>query len=224
MRTLIIPDVHHRIKIAQSIIDSEKADKVVHLGDHQDNFHDTPDHAIATAHWTLSRLEAGDTILLGNHDLQYAFPHPMHGCSGWTRDKAQFVTPMLHPIRSKFRLWDQVDGWTLSHAGFSSASLPWINRQDELLDLLMSGDTHWVIGGSGKIRGGIHKHPGVLWQDWTHEFKPVPNLKQIVGHTALPFPKQLGDNWCIDTHLQHYGIIEDGKFTVHEAPKSEFFM
>lgn len=71
MKTLILPDIHHRYKIAQSIIDSVKADKIVHLGDHQDNFGDTVGQAVNTARWTRERLEAGDTILLGNHDLPY---------------------------------------------------------------------------------------------------------------------------------------------------------
>lgn len=226
-RTLILSDVHHKYKKAQKLIDEVKADKVIHLGDHQDNFGDGVGNAVATAKWTRDRLDAGDIILLGNHDLPYWFWNDKHdwGC-GWTPDKHRAIQSIIPEYdRLKFKLWVECEGWILSHAGFTAMYADLIpNPLTFLEETLWRGFTHPLIYHVGASRGGVGGGGGVLWLDW-NDFKRENALKgvawkQIVGHTPLSYPsgkkRQDGNiDWCIDTHLHHYGIIEDGKFTVH---------
>jgi len=234
-RTLVLSDVHHKWKKAQVIIDSVPHDHVIHLGDHQDDFGDTPWQALATAKWTKDRLDAGDTILLGNHDLPYWFPHPKHnwGC-GWDSGKHNIIQSVLSTKdRKKFKLWVECEGWLLSHAGFCSMYADLVPYHDIFIDeTLHSGDTHPLIYSVGAARSGmfskLQSNGGCLWIDWNElkcELDKVGVVwKQIVGHTPHKYPngkkRQDGNtDWCIDTHLKHYGIIEDGEFTTHEVPK-----
>lgn len=233
MRTLILPDIHHRVHIARAIIDLEKADQIVHLGDHQDNFGDSPANAVVTAAWTKERLEAGDIVLLGNHDLPYWFYHEKHnwGC-GWTPEKHRVIQAIIpDELRRKFRLWAEVDGWILSHAGFTSMYADLIPSQDIFLEeTLWQGKTHPLIYHVGSRRGGMGPGGGILWLDWD-DFKmneDASNVawKQIVGHTPHKYPqdkKRLDGNtdWNLDTNLKHYGILEDGKLTIKESPSNE---
>jgi len=230
-RTLIIPDVHHKHKIAQSIIDRVPHDVVIHLGDHQDNFGDTVGHAVNTARWTRDRLDAGDTILLGNHDLPYWFYHEKHHWEcGWTPEKHRAIQRYVDiNSRKKFKLWVECEGWVLSHAGFCSMYADLIPHHDIFIDeTLHAGTTHPLIYHVGASRGGRGNTGGVLWLDW-NDFKRLGDLggvasKQIVGHTPHKYPngkKRMDGNtdWCLDTHLCHYGIIEDGKLTIHEVER-----
>ena len=224
-RTLIIPDVHLKYKIAQSIIDSVPHDAVIHLGDHQDSFGDTIDQAVNTAKWTKDRLDAGDTILLGNHDLPYWFPHPKHewGC-GWDSGKHFAIQRYLSTKdRKKFKLWVECAGWLLSHAGFCSMYTDLIPYHDIFIDeTLHAGTTHPLIYAVGASRGGVGRGGGCLWLDWQDMIQePVLQpFRQIVGHT--PYSKPQYHKGCavahnLDTHLGHYGIIEGGKLSVHEV-------
>lgn len=232
MKTLIIPDVHHRIKVAQAIIDKEKADQVVHLGDHQDNFGDGPEDTQRTAKWTRERLEAGDLILLGNHDLPYWFWNYAHDWNcGWTPEKhaaIQNIIPL--EMRKKFRLWTSVDGWLLSHAGFFpppalfGAMLTDKGQEIFLDETLWRGETHPIISAVGHSRGGPHARGGILWLDWDKEFLPNEQ-KQIVGHTPHTQPvfktyryDDAIKSWGLDTHMTHYGILQDGKLTIEKTP------
>lgn len=218
MRTLVIPDVHHRWVRAQVIIDREQADHVVHLGDHQDNHGDIKGDAVATAHWTKSRLDAGDTILLGNHDLPYWFYHHLHECPGWDAEKHRAIQPILSPEdRRKLRLWVEVEGWLLSHAGFPSYHSGHIHEEQYYLEKLWAGRPDPLIYAS---RGRMQRDAidGVLWLDWD-DFVPLIGIRQIVGHTPAPMPRRkwaLGGmaNIALDTNLKHYAVIEDGVVTV----------
>ncbi len=229
-RTLIIPDVHHKHKIAQSIIDHVQADHIIHLGDHQDNFGDTVGHAVNTARWTRDRLDAGDTILLGNHDLPYWFWNDKHdwGC-GWTPDKHRAIQSIItRERRCEFKLWVECEGWVLSHAGFTSMYADLIPHHDIFMEeTLWYGSTHQLIYHVGARRGGRGSGGGVLWLDWLDLMLSNPPLKQIVGHTPhANFQTYRGlinhdysQAWNLDTHLHHYGILEGGELTVHEVER-----
>lgn len=233
-RTLILSDIHHKIKKAQEIIDFVPHDHVIHLGDHQDNFGDNVWQAIATAKWTRDRLDAGDTVLLGNHDLPYWFWHEKHnwGC-GWEPEKHQAIQDIIPDLeRKKFKLWTECEGWVLSHAGFCSMYADLIPHHDIFLEeTLWAGTTHPLIYHVGARRGGKGQSGSCLWLDWmdlTRDGGPAKNVQQIVGHTPYKKPQSyLGASyedlssrtrgWNLDTHLHHYGIIEDGRLTVHEC-------
>ena len=90
---------------------------------------------------------------------------------------------------------------------------------------------------AGWDRGGINRVGGINWIDW-HSFAPINGINQIVGHTTHRIPQilvqykgggfikqditeynknnkeTLSINYNLDTHLNHYAVIEDGKMDV----------
>ena len=66
------------------------------------------------------------------------------------------------------------------------------------------------IFGCGRIRGGDQPVGGLTWNDF-REHEPIPFLRQVFGHTRRDgFVREKGHDFCIDTGLQHYAIVEDG--------------
>lgn len=98
---------------------------------------------------------------------------------------------------------------------------------------------------AGWSRGGMVKYGGITWNDSDIDMVPIPSVMQIFGHSPHPEPdviytykkdqnsvkrqqydlfhlnyndpSLLSVNFNLDTHLHHYGIIEDGKLTIHET-------
>lgn len=94
---------------------------------------------------------------------------------------------------------------------------------------------------AGRARMGRLPVGGITWQDWNMEFNPHPQISQIVGHTPTRNPQVMNGsgstiapdegtletglvynlapgvsyNFNIDTHLNHYMIIENGKITIY---------
>ena len=236
MKRLIIPDIHHRTAVADQILAAEPAaEEVYFLGDYQDDFHDTPAHARSTAQWMRRQIEAGHHLLWGNHDLPYGFWAPRHDCPGYTQGKAAAVNKVLTPDHwRRLRLWHIIiDGprpWILSHSGIAQ---PWIPagtadpvaylralEQTVLDGLYLRGESHPLLTYCSAARGGPDPYSGVLWMDWG-DFRPIPGLNQIVGHTPLRNPDEYSNaeswNWCIDTHLKYYAVLENGALSLHRA-------
>lgn len=236
-RHLILPDIHQRHLVAQQIIASVPHDHLILLGDYFDDFHDTPLHAVATAKWLADLLDAHPaeegylTCLMGNHDVAYRWP-TQPPCSGNTIEKLCAIQQHMTD-----RHWDRIgfythaQGWLLSHAGFHSSLLssptllPSPVNESVAIAAASAGNWHpWL--GVGRDRGGYDPFGGVVWMDWGR-FPATPGTKQIVGHTrgrevrfAEDNPKQgmcfegKATRWCLDTHLNHYGVLEGGELTV----------
>jgi hypothetical protein len=68
---------------------------------------------------------------------------------------------------------------------------------------------------AGVERGGPARYGGILWCDW-NAFEPIKDLPQIVGHTPGREVRYKGNSICLDTHLHHYGLLENGELTVLE--------
>jgi hypothetical protein len=114
----------------------------------------------------------------------------------------------------------------LTHAGWHRYHLHPVKgfERDALLDLerwaldaIKTQQKVTALVAAGRSRGGSAVYGGVDWLDWD-EFKPVPGLNQIVGHTPGGDirTKHLADseNYCLDTNLNHVILIEDGKVRV----------
>lgn len=224
MKTLVIPDVHENIDAVKKIL-ATGYDRVVFLGDWFDRFPTQPGDLLATVEWLEANIGREEfTFLYGNHDMPYAFAHEDLQCSGHQYQHRGPICRALQSERARcaFKLTTLVDGWRLSHAGFAPqhasgdidlrceltiAAL----RDGRLLNLLQAGDS----------RGGSADIGGCTWLDWDCEFQPVDGIKQIVGHTKGKDIRWQGKNVCLDTGLRHFGVIEDGKFTVHETPAAK---
>lgn len=89
---------------------------------------------------------------------------------------------------------------------------------------------HWFMN-VGFFRGGYDSFGGLVWCD-IKEFKAVNGLSQIFGHTPNSKPRLITsseiiylsdneeiildgtNNVCLDTHLNHYGILNGNKLTI----------
>lgn len=234
MRYLIVPDVHHKVLLANRILEEDPHDHAIFLGDFFDDWNDGITDAACTAACVKAWLnDPNITCLLGNHDMAYGWAHLNQEllCSGWSKDKAIAVHGQLAPEDwRKFKLHAWIDEgprpWLISHAGLHASGLegcpPADYRQsvdsecERALDCLFTGQMHFLLG-CGRIRGGRQAIGGINWMDWD-EFLPIPRLNQVVGHTQAKKVRYknwpTSENVCLDTRMRHYAVIEDGEIEI----------
>ena len=241
MRILILSDIHDKIDIARRIIDSVPHDRRIFQGDFFDDFPTGPIAAKKTAIFVREMLRDSDTdVLLGNHDLSYGWSDACreHRCSGFTRAKhaaINAIIPWDDWCKFKLHLW--IPGprrpWLLTHAGFDNHFVKdgcdLIDTVDGRCDFALRslhspipcerGRGHTILG-VGQDRSGRQYRGGILWCDWDSLSLP-PGADQLVGHTPArnprveEYPDAIGV--CIDTHMRHYAVLEDGRLSVDEV-------
>jgi len=218
------------------IIEKEKPGQVIFLGDYFDDYYDSYQEADNTATWLSKSIEQKKRIhLIGNHDLSYMTDNPKLKCSGYTRQKHDTIK--RHEIDWKklqlyYWLTDDslCDEWLCTHAGFSYtfySQMTKVKTPSNVLefsdhDLENIDDLNYEhrFFQAGKARQGSANVGGILWCDYYEEFKPIPDLKQIFGHTPLPSPSHLKNNEinsehiCLDTALRHYAIYQNGEMQI----------
>ena len=226
MRTLIIPDLHHRTDHAEHWLATQRHDRVVFLGDYFDGFGDDVSDARRTAFWLRDRIEKTDDIfLLGNHDVPYMFPRdPQLFCPGFTAAKARGIGEILRPAHwQRFRLAHAEQGWLLSHAGFHPVWIkePTVERILKRCDQAMQHAKRRVVDpilGAGEDRGGLQRFGGPLWMDWDN-LLPIPKINQIVGHTPDEDVREKitpdSRNYCLDVgNGLVAAILSNGKLKI----------
>ena len=211
MKHLIIPDIHHRIDVADWIFNRVEFDRAILLGDYFDDFGDTPEIAVKTAVWLREHIDNKDfTFLVGNHDLPYMYPHNRGlYCSGFEKLKSAAILQELNifDFREKTKLFHRVDNVVFSHAGISRTLLEYLvykgylgsvaSTASELelqLTSLLPSLRNWNESGAmvhplvdaGCDRGGKAEVGGATWCDLSY-FQPTPNIVQVFGHTPI-FP------------------------------------
>jgi len=216
LKTLIIPDIHTKFDIAETIIDKETPDNIVFLGDYFDSFYDSLDVTEQTALWLKDSLEKENRIhLLGNHDLSYLHPDT-HLCSGYSTGKL-WVIKKVDVDLSKLQHYCWVGNWLCTHAGLSNEFYRAYKKENESPNDFLQRhtlDSKLIdrLYDCSPSRGGRNTFSGIVWCDY-HEFVDIPNEKQIFGHTRRNV-RQTKNHICIDTGLQNYAIHEDGKMTI----------
>lgn len=212
-----------------------KVDKVIQIGDFFDDFNDTPQIAQKTATFICELLENPNFIwLAGNHDTAVMYckgKGSFYGCSGFTFEKQKIIQSVMGDrlYENQLAYWTGItptdpNGFLLSHAGLHPSYLPYIPGQT-----IYNFNWNWLEGrlkeaqiraksgipdcflAAGTIRGGSEPYGGITWLDWS-DFEPIAGIRQIVGHTRNYAPRRIidangDDNWCLDTHLNHYGIL-----------------
>ncbi len=240
-KVLIIPDLHGRIEIVESIIQKEPADKIILLGDEFDDFGDTERDAEKTALWLKESIYKPNRIhILGNHTCHYFFSGLHTRCSGFTEAKARVIKSIISQKDIEnlvFHYWEQ--NYLITHAGLSNrlikkvhaplsfldqkvkAIKEYLIKEEELAQLaIRSEKSHWFYG-AGRARGGRQEIGGLTWCDWNHEFVPIPYFGSICGHTEGPKVriKESGNykNYCLDTKLKYYGILSEGEIIIKKS-------
>jgi hypothetical protein len=218
MKTLVWPDVHHRVGLLRKVLENhgEKFEKRIFLGDWFDQFNDHPDHAKRTAEYLAELMEDPRNVFIeGNHDTSYRFQQPNFLCSGFTWDKCRFINSVLsYNHWEKFKLFEYEQGWLCSHAGVHprifehpilGTTVGEIQRLcDQAKDAIRSGIYHPVYG-CGKAAGGPEIVGGITWLRW-YQFRPIPGLNQIVGHTIISQP---GVIYARQKKYTHQGVTRE---------------
>lgn len=228
MRTLIIPDVHLKIDKVNFILKNSTYDKVIFLGDYFDDFNDTEIENKKVAVWLKENLDNPNfTFLFGNHDIAYAYPaNPHLRCPGFNADKNIVINKVLKRYDwNKLHFFHYQDNFLFSHAGllpyffdkFDESCLSILRKESEKAYQAAGNLTKHSFFDVGRARGGNDYSSGLLWTDWTWEFKPTEGLGQICGHTHSKDVRSMkaknSENHCLDTHLSHVGYLTDGKFS-----------
>lgn len=244
MSTVSIPDVHERLsQLASAMLligNRPEINRATFHGDWFDSFGKFDrDRLIMVCRFingNIDGLDLGDRIipadwLLGNHDVHYFFDHSGYVCSGYDRRKKEIINELISAdtIR-KFKIHTRVDGYLLSHAGYTHSNVHLANPETDaaMINLALRGE-YLAIFGPGRARGGNHDMGGPTWLDFTWEFEHIDGVPQIVGHThgnEVRFKDPSGPSgetinersWCIDTALRHLAIIDEGNVEIVEIP------
>lgn len=229
MKSLIIPDIHTKWQKADSIVKKYKdVDEIVLLGDYFDDFGDSPKLNGRTAQWLKEEVLYNDkvTAILGNHEFNYLYNKSPYQCSGYSSSKKWKINQIMTS-----KDWYQLkpyyiaQGWYCTHAGITAPLCihpvkGWDPEYfEKMIDKAMSGIPTGLITkefSAGQYRGGVHAYGGINWCHFPNEFQAINGVKQVFGHTPGKEPRQHlnTDNWCLDTHLHHVGLIEDGELKV----------
>jgi hypothetical protein len=219
MRTLVIPDIHNKIGVAESIIQQEPHNLLLLLGDFFDDYGDSPSDALNTAKWLKDKLYAPNTkVLFGNHDFGYMYPRNQYAsCSGYTKEKNEAIRSVLTQddfSRLAYYHADHQANILFTHAGLCnwfvkrwakdySATEPtllqaictYLDQQtSEVPQLYEMGSQHLLMG-AGYDRGGWNEVGGIIWADFRNHH-PIPGIRQVFGHTkqSLGEPTIMGVN------------------------------
>jgi len=233
---LVIPDVHLKMDTVQRILDRESYDKVYFLGDFFDDWNDKAATNAKMAQKLNDWMENDDFhFIYGNHDVHYFWDLDFLPCSGYEEIKHLAIKNFLNRdlVRKRFKFYQTVDDWLLTHSGCDRRVIPndvkeelravveYLERQTETCkNQLSMGRSHWFFQ-AGYARGGRYPVGGILWCDWFDEFRPIPNVKQIAGHTFcgsngkqnVPHWRD-GYNVNLDTNLKYYGIVKGGELEI----------
>lgn len=163
MKTIVIPDIHQRVKSVRHILNTEHDyDEVVFLGDWFDSFFEPPkvegfeDTCEFLRHLVLDHHNKDKFVFcLGNHDVSYIYENKdfsdkkisktvKYFCSGFTASKAkkfrhQFFDRGLKDnfFIEHFKPAHRSQGWTFSHAGIVKEHFPYGYTIDRLVNELL---------------------------------------------------------------------------------------
>lgn len=239
---LLLSDIHQDVRKAEYILSKENYDIAICLGDYFDStWYDTKEHFLSTIDF-VNRWSKKENYyhVWGNHDLPYFYgKNPHTDGYGWSKSRNKLINKTLgkdniSSIRNSFKWFLWVDDFLCTHAGLSYHWLPspiktgdikiskefiteWLTKESQRSNEILCNDgTYWTYR-LGKARGGWEPYGGLIWLDFNYEFRPLPYIKQIVGHTSHKSisPYHLDGNlnpndWeniDIDCHLNQYLLI-----------------
>lgn len=226
MKTVIIPDIHNNYAWAEAVIDREKPDKVIFLGDFFDSYGDeaNDEMVVNTAKWLQQSVNQPNRIhLFGNHDIWYSCGDPRVHCPGNNEHKRWLINCYFKDW-NKIRPYYWLDNWLCTHAGLTrplweALESSYITVQDLMLDTMNSKDIHVLLRLVGRGRGGNSDHGGILWCHFEdnpdyNEFFDIKGIKQIFGHTASQHVRTNDKHICLDCYGTAYAVYQNGKMRI----------
>jgi hypothetical protein len=212
-RVLVVSDPHIRFQIVEQMIQKEKPNIVIVLGDFFDSHLEIGiglREQREMAEWLRMELwkQPHPSIitpyefygLKGNHDLSYCYLNSWLRCPGYTDHKDFEVSQVMnHDDWDKLNDFIILDDFLLTHAGLSSshipaqiqdikALLPYLTREVIIAHKLRRENVpHWIFNQG--YRMGHQNIGGIFWchagskKSPYQEFQPREGIKQIFGHT-----------------------------------------
>lgn len=222
-RILVLSDLHLDWRRANQIIEKESGnfDFCLMLGDYFDSWYDTPEQNAEMAKWLVDKFNDKRFILLtGNHDVTPLYSSTYTRCSGNTQEKSEVINSVFSKVKGfrpekyfKFFHYDNDRNILFTHAGLSCHYLEsvaefnpknseelirWLTCKEVKLIQDLYNDRPNTLVCAGYSRGGRQSVGGINWCDWT-EFKPIPFISQIFGHSVLRKVGIIDNNYCLDT-------------------------
>lgn len=215
MKTLIVGDIHGKVDVVERALAQEHP--VVFVGDIADSFDHTVDEHIQCFRLIFKAIDEGKaTCLYGNHELSYLIGKMR--CSGWNHKMAkwmdgepsgdgapthtEFVGGLRHQMATRFDYFQFYEpNILIVHGGLDKRIWDRYNLTLESLPQALAewcadpnSPAYWI----GQSRGGPMPCGGLFWCDFDREFRPVPGLIQIVGHTRGEKLRVKDGNFCVD--------------------------
>jgi len=235
MKTVIIGDTHG-MSTWKLIVDQEKPDKVVFIGDYFDSFDISGVEQIANFKEIIEykkSTEAEVVMLIGNHDHHY-FPEIGNtGTSGYQQGIAPNITQVIDENREHLQMAYQFDDVLYTHAGVSETFMDitfgkdgWRvdSIGDQLNDLFKYKPKTFVYNGRDPYGDNVYQtpiwiRPRSLMADNYNKLRK--EVIQVVGHTQqsqinIEGKATGGRYYFIDTlgTSGEYLVTEDRKFRV----------
>lgn len=195
-----VGDIHGQIDVMKMALDCD-ADRIIFCGDLVDSYRRPVEDQIECL--TLALELAGNgrvDVVWANHEWSYL--HPQMACSGYNVRMAPFMHIQKDEILKKFKPFIYETGYLVTHAGLTNHlwkqhNLTLDNFQQALIEWSVDmSSPFFYIGG---YRGGMAPIGGPLWCDFNGEFRPIPELPQIFGHTRGQGIRRKENAYCIDT-------------------------
>lgn len=200
---LFVGDLHGNVKHHEKICNF--ADKngyaITFVGDYVDSFSKSFKEQMDLLEQIKQNIKDDKpySYLVGNHDLSYM--HFKYQCSGFKPKHSEpfkKVFSNILPQLKFFEIFKLNNGENLfvSHAGLSKSFVDYIrlplDSMEEVeeffnidIDSLFKMYSKPFTAYCGYVRGGDEPYGGIFWNDYFREFKPIENLHQIMGHTAM---------------------------------------
>lgn len=192
MKIVVFGDIHGRL-VWDDIINKEKPDKVIFLGDYVSTHDNIPaEQQLANLEDIINYKEANPEsviMLRGNHDTQHLGYHWAE-CSGFDRNVCKYMGSSDFRIRfldaTKWIHVEEIGGekYIFAHAGVSKEWLNYTNIKFEEINELGPDERfgftsdNWYDGyGTSKTQSCVWIRPATLVE------YAVDGYNQVVGHT-----------------------------------------
>lgn len=215
---IVISDLHGNKLKCETFLKYKPEEEHIIIGDFLDSYHASDEDIIDTMKLAI---EAGATLCIGNHELNYIQPqHSYFRCSGYRNNP--IFGHYLNQNKHKFNAVLMRDGFFISHGGLSKKhgknfesmehAVESINTEFDkyIKSPIVPESLPWLFD-IGGIRGGRQDISGIFWLTFNYG-KYYNKFDQVCGHTCGKevrinhnYKKNNYDSMhvCVDTPLYH---------------------